>query len=179
MSCKWWFLSLLWQNGQTQLQRKKKKKEKKKIYKGRGNTAFIDVLSLHGSCLVTNRPFRSDKRWSWYFHPELCLVDIIQVGWSGVMVLAEIGLILFVEAHTMPHFGFLIEIVVTTRRCFSCCRTGLKRRQGRFCFSCYPASKEAGGAPGAGRGHRPGQMTQTDQRDSPYHLVSYSAIKLR
>lgn len=36
-------------------------KKEKKIHEGGRNTAFIDVLRLHGSCRVTNRPFWADK----------------------------------------------------------------------------------------------------------------------
>ena len=45
-------------------------------------------------------------------------------------------------------------------------------RQGLFSFPYWPASEEAGGAQGAGKGTWPGQLTQTGQRDIPYHVTS-------
>ena len=48
--------------------------------------------------------------------------------------------------------------------------------QGFFSFSC-PASKKAGGAQKVGRGH-PGELTQTGQRNTPYHIASCPVYKL-
>lgn len=53
----------------------------------------------------------------------------------------------------MHCFGFLMKTVVIRHRCFGCCRAVLAESQGLFSSSRSPASEEAAGAPGAGRGH--------------------------
>ena len=48
--------------------------------------------------------------------------------------------------------GFTTRITLITCWCFNCCRAVLTLSQGLLSFSHCPASEEAGGSPGAGRG---------------------------
>ena len=71
-------------------------------------------------------------------------------GVNIILVLAQIELIFFGDTLMMLCFGFLMKTMVITYQWCSCCRAVLTQS---FCFLCCPASKEAGGAQEAGRGH--------------------------
>lgn len=79
--------------------------------------------------------------------------SIIRPCCAPVLHLAGTELIFFLASEMFLCFGFRVRIMLIALRCSSCCRAVLTPSQGLFSFSHCPASAEAGGAPGAGRGH--------------------------
>ena len=94
------------------------------------------------------------------------------------LVLAGTELIFFTVSSMRLCSGFVLKTVLIIQRCFSHCWAVLTQSQGLFCFSPHPTSEWAEGAQEAGRGHKPGQLSPTDQWDVPYHTTSCSADKV-
>ena len=93
----------------------------------------------------------------------------------GVLVLAAI--IFFIVASMGLCFGFVLETVLITQGCFSCCWAVPTQSQGLFCFSTPPHQRVGWGCTRSWEGTQLGQLTPTDQRDIPYHMTSWSAYK--
>ena len=72
---------------------------------------------------------------------------------ASVLVLAGIELIFFIVASMGMCFAFVLRTVLIAQGCFSYCWAVLTQSQGLCCSSPHPASEEAGGAQGVGRGH--------------------------
>lgn len=72
---------------------------------------------------------------------------------SAVLVLAGISLIFFLADDMVLCFGFWMKIKLITHQYFSHCRAVLIPIKDSLggAAGCCPTSKEAGGAPGAGR----------------------------
>lgn len=66
------------------------------------------------------------------------------------LVLARIELIF---SEQLAQFGFLLETVLTTQRCFSYSWAELTQIQGLFCSCPHPTSEDAEGAQGARKEH--------------------------
>ena len=72
-------------------------------------------------------------------------------------------------------FWICAENSADTQRCFSSCWAVLNQSQGLFCFSSHQWG--GWGCTRGWEGTQPGQLTPTDQRDIPDHVVSCSAYK--
>lgn len=72
---------------------------------------------------------------------------------EAVLVSAGTEFVVFPVAGMELGSGFQKRVMLTTHRSFSCRRALLTQSQGRSSCPHCPASQEAAGAPGAGRGH--------------------------
>ena len=85
----------------------------------------------------------------------LCHRPALIKKWHLDLVLAGIEVIFFTVASVELCFGFWMRILLIPPQWFSCGRAAHTQSQGLFSFSRCPASQEAGGAAGAGRGQSP------------------------
>ena len=95
---------------------------------------------------------------------------MVHVVWPVVLISAGIELIFFLVAGTVLCFGFRMRIMLITHRCFSCCWAVLTLVKDFSASHALPAR--------SWEGAQPGQLTQTGQRDIPYHVTSCSVYKL-
>lgn len=95
--------------------------------------------------------------------------------WRAVLVLAGILLILFLVAGILLWLAFKMRLILITYWCLLVARQ-FALNQGLFCLS-PPAARTLVGAR-SWEGTQPQQVTPSDPRGIPYHMVSCSVHKL-
>jgi len=85
----------------------------------------------------------------------------------------------FTGARMVLCFAFVVKTVWITQRCFGYCWTVLAQCQSFLSVFPHPAKQVDWGWEKCWEGVYPGELSQTDQRATPYHKASCSAIKLR
>ena len=99
---------------------------------------------------------------------QLCLNFLVILVWTGT------ELVFFEVACVGLCFGFMVERVLITKACLllsSACTAS------RPFFLTPPHQRVGWGCTRSWEGTQLGQLTPTDQKDVPYHMMSHSAIK--
>ena len=84
--------------------------------------------------------------------------------------------ILFVQAYMMVCFGFLMKIMMTTHQCFICCWAVLHRANDALASHAALLVRALGMHKDC-KGTELGELTQSDQKDAPYHMASCWTVK--